>query len=155
VLFASRSSSNWHFEIDFIARTNFASNTWLKITNRIGSRLRLWWTNGVEITSTNPSILAINQLPARMSVEALMQGVRPRSRRGTQWLWTKQGMPVAATTFDLHEFYNIPFTNDFEIKLAPLLYRVDTNHSTARLVEFPPIQLKLLSSGQVERVSGE
>jgi hypothetical protein len=145
---------DWDIEIDFIAKTNFAKNTWLKITNRVGSKLQLWLTNGVELQLTNPSALAAMNLPSQTAVSNIMRNVHPSNTRGLQWWPVVQhgvvdGESYQATGFKLQSAFDISFTNDVVLQITPLIYKVETNMETAHLVEFPSVKMKLLSNGEV------
>jgi hypothetical protein len=150
--------TDWHIDIELFAQTNFEKNTWLKITNRVGSKLQLWLTNGVELKSTNSSVLAATNLPCQTTVSDIMRGVHPSNRRGSQWL-SVVGQPIAAgkfypsvTFFRLCDAFDISFTNDVVLQITPLIYKVETNGTAAHLVEFPPIKMKLLSNGKVQKL---
>jgi len=152
-----KSGKDWSVGIDLHAQTNFDKNTWLKITNRIGSKLQVWLTNGVEVTSTNQSILTAMSPLAQTTVANIMVGVRPLHTRGLQW-WPVVNKAVTAgdfgptTVFELQTDFGISFTNDIILQIAPLIYKVETNEVTAHLVEFPPIKMKLLSNGEVQKL---
>jgi hypothetical protein len=148
--------TDWQIDIELYARTNFAKNTWHKITNRFGSKLQLWLTNGMELQSTNPSVLAAMNLPEITTVSNIMHGVRPLHTRGLQW-WPVAGRGVVdgesypTTGFNLKSAFDISPTNDYVLQITPLLYEVETNEVTAHLVEFPPIKMKLMSNGDVRK----
>src|SRR5580692_8227297 len=76
-ILVEKSKTDWHIDIEFFARTNFERNAWLKTTNRVGSKLQLWLTNGMELQSTNPSVLAAMSLPTMTTVSDVMHGVHP------------------------------------------------------------------------------
>jgi hypothetical protein len=145
---------DWGVQIDFIAQTNFQERTWLKPTNRVGSKLQLWLGDNREMRSKNPDVLAATLLPVECSVSNIMRGV-PRSRRGMQWLGTPEGKLSPATKFDLRYAFDFPVTNDVVVKLTPLLYRVDDKLEKARLVEFVPFKIKLQANGEVHRIRDE
>jgi len=149
-----KEAANWSFEIDYIAQTNFPENTWLKVTNRVGSKLELL-LDGKKIQLNDAAALAAMSLPAQTTVSNIMKTLHHREH---PWLWLRfgsrspiAGESAAATTFDLKQAFGISFTNNVVLQLTPLLYRVDSNIQTARLVEFPPIKLKLLSNGDVKK----
>ena len=79
-----RQEKEWGVQIIFIGQTNFAQNNWLHITNQVGSKIRAWKTNGVEIPLKDSSALAVWTLPVQTTVSNVMRGVA-RSRRGMQW----------------------------------------------------------------------
>jgi hypothetical protein len=76
--------------------------------------------------------------------------------RGYQW-WGV-GSPVAAgegaetARFNIEDMFKVSPTNDYILKISPLLYRVGTNGIDARLVEFPPTKVFLKANGQVEKL---
>lgn len=149
--------SDWSIGIDFIAKANFTRNTWLKITNRVGSKLQLWLTNGMELQSTNSGVLAAMNLPAQTTVSEVMHGVHPSNTRGMQWLRTNptgvgSGDIASATTFSLQNAFDVSFTNDVVLQISPLIYKVETNGAIAHLVEFPPIKMKLMANGNVQKL---
>jgi hypothetical protein len=155
-LIIQKNGTEWGVDIDYLAQTNFSGVAWLMITNRVGSKPRLWLTNGMELQSTNPSVLAAMNLPSQTTVSNIMRGVRSQWRPG-QWLRGSQaglssGDNISATTFSLQSAFGISLTNDYVLQVTPLLYKVETNRETTRLVEFPPIKVKLLSSGDVEQI---
>jgi hypothetical protein len=162
-LLVLREASNWSFELSFDAQTNLSINGWLKITNRVGSKLELWLSDGKKAPIKDASAIAAMNLPAQTTVSNVWQNV-PHRWRARQWLFyfsrakgTKEGENAAATTFGLRDVFDLSFTNDVTLRVTPLLYRVDRNINgdpnieTARLVEFPPIKLKLLSNGDVQK----
>ncbi|MGA2181173.1 MAG: hypothetical protein ABSH15_16520 [Verrucomicrobiota bacterium] len=156
-LLIEKYGSDWSVEIDLYARTNFEKNAWLKITNRVGSKLQLWLTNGIELQLTNSSILAAMNLPSQTTVSNIMRGVHPSNKRGLQW-WPVVGHGVAAgesytaAGFSLQSDFDISFTNDVMLQITPLIYKVETNEVMAHLTEFPPIKMKLLSNGKVQKL---
>jgi hypothetical protein len=148
-----RGGSDWAVEIFYLARTNFPGNVWLRVTNRAGSKIKVLDQNGEERPLKEPSALSAWKLPVETKVSDVMRGVE-RPRRVLQWWKTDFTNSVAgklhsATTFGLENLYGGPFTNDYILLLAPLLYKVDTNGETAHLVEFPSLSLKLLTNGNV------
>jgi hypothetical protein len=151
-----RYGDDWLFQIDLIAQADFSRTTWLKITNRVGSKLRVWNTNGVECLMKDPSALAALTLPVDTTVPAIMRGV-DRSRQGLQWWRTnlkgvKSGKRYPVTTFGLAPQFGVGFTNDIILGMNPLIYRVDADTNAAHLIEFPAIRLKLKADGTVERL---
>jgi hypothetical protein len=147
----------WQIDINLYAQTNFLKNTWLKITNRIGSKLQLWLTNGMELPPTNPAVLAAMNLPSRTTVSDIMRNVHPSNTRGLQWLpVVGQGMVAGefytSAGFNLQSAFDVSFTNDVVLQITPLIYKVETNEITADLVEFPPIKIKLLASGEAKKI---
>lgn len=154
-----RSDTGWEVFVSYVAQIDFPARAWIKTTNRVGSKLELWQTNGVRIVSTNSDVLAAFHLPKQTTVaEIISHSVYPRHMRGYQW-W-KTGLPVRAGSggdtapFTLGSAFTISMTNDYVLKMSPLLYKVDTNAVNAQLVEFPPVKLKLKSDGHVEEIAG-
>lgn len=116
--------------------------------------MELWRTNGVAVVSTNRDVLSAFHIPKQTTVsEIISHSVYPRNKRGYQW-WSigspvKAGRGGEATFFTLESAFPILMTNDYILKISPLLYKVDTNTVNAQLVEFPAIKVKLMSSGQI------
>jgi hypothetical protein len=150
-IFVSRARTNWYVEIDMLCHSNFPTYTWLKPTNRVASKLEVWFTNGVAVVSHSPDVLAAARLPEKTTVASIMQGVE-RNRRGLQWALSIMGESRAGEAFPVASFglrpaFDIPLTNDVLLQITPVLYRVDTDKVTAHLVTFNPVRIKLLSSG--------
>lgn len=150
-------SDGWQIDILLTAQTNFPAHAWLKITNRVSSKLELWLTNGVQVLSTNFDVLDVFNLPTQTTVSNIMRhSFFPRSGRAYQW-WLV-GRPASKGAFnDLANFnlspsFEISSTNDYVLQITPLIYKVETNEETAHLVEFPPIKVKLLSNGEVQKL---
>jgi hypothetical protein len=152
VLIVEKFETDWTIEIDYIAQTNFPRNTWLRITNRVGSRLEAWSAYGTVLKSTNQAVLAAMTLPAETTVAEIMKGVRPPSIRGMQWLGTDPGLSFTAASFGLRSAFTVPVTNDLVLQITPLIYKVDTNKTTACLVEFPAIKLRLFPDGNIQKI---
>jgi len=151
------SGAGWDVEINLIAQADIPDHTWLAISNRVGSRLELWQTNGVPVISRNASALAAFHLPKLTTVSEARRGVY-RERRGGQWLGGRnpvhEGTSLAYTAvWDLQSVFDISLTNDYVLQITPLIYRVETNEMTAHLVEFPPVKVKLMANGNVQRLS--
>jgi len=157
----SGTNYNWSYDMSYIAQTNFSRNEWISITNRADARLVLWDKDGQKIPLKDRETAAAASLPLQTTVKDIKRGV-PRSRATLLWLHferdPKQKVDVAAgqsawvTSFNLGTAFASSFTNDMVLELTPLLYRVNTNIVNAKLVEFPPIKLKLHANGEVEKV---
>ncbi len=148
-----RSDTGWEVFVSYVAQIDFPARAWIKTTNRVGSKLELWQTNGVRIVSTNSDVPAAFHLPKQTTVaEIRSHSVYPWHKRGYQW-WGKEGVASgsgsAAALFTLESVFPISMTDDYVLKISPLLYKVDTSTVNAQLVEFPAITVKLMSSGQV------
>ena len=63
-----------------------------------------------------------------------------------------RGHTFAVPGFNLRSAFDQPFTNDVVLEITPLLYRVDTNGTTAHLVEFPPVTVELKADGGASRL---
>ncbi len=151
-----RADKDWSFEMIYLAQNNFPESAWLRVTNRVGSRMKVIETNGVERPLKDASALAAWQIPVDTSVSNVMQGVE-RSRRVLQWWRTGLTNSVAgklysSTTFSLIPLYETPFTNDCTLQMSPLIYRVDSSGTTAHLIEFPVMRFKLKANGTVEKL---
>lgn len=144
-------NNDWTVEIDYAAQKDFAHHSWLKITNRVGARLQLLSTNGFAVKSVNADALTVTNLPRLTSIKDVMQSV-PHRQQGYQWLHTEVGNPMFAASFRLKNIYNVSFTNDYVLKIAPLIYRVQTNGDQVYLTEFPPSTFLLRFNGSVEKV---
>jgi hypothetical protein len=151
------SGSGWDVEISLIAKADFPARSWLAISNRVGSKLELWQTNGVQIISTNADVLAAFHLPKQTTVSEALHGVY-REWRGRQW-WggrnpLNEGTSLSYTTvWSLQSYFDISPTNDYVLQITPLIYKVETNEVTAHLVEFPPIKVKLMANGNVQKLN--
>lgn len=151
-----RGNNDWYLQLNFLAENNFSRNAWLKITNRVASRIRAWDTNGVELPLKDPDALGVSTLPANTTVSNVMDGVE-RSRRGLQWWRTNvkgatAGRSYPVTTFSLGSQFGVAFTNTVILSVTPLIYKADTNNGTVHLVEFPSIRVKLSKDGTVEKI---
>ncbi|MGP8199559.1 MAG: hypothetical protein ACLQU4_08680 [Limisphaerales bacterium] len=147
---------DWFIEIDLLAKQNFSRSTWLRITNRVGAKIRGWNTNGVEMPMIDRSALAALTLPTENTVSNVMHGVE-RSRQGLQWWRTNlkgvtSGKRYPTTTFHLAKLFGVPLTNDIILSLAPLIYKVDSQTEIAHLIEFPAVRLHLKTDGTVEKL---
>lgn len=149
--------NGWEIDIALASQTNFPARTWLKVTNYVGSKLELWQTNGVQIISTNATILGAFHLPKQTKVsEILSHSFSPRNQRAYQW-WLV-GHPANewssdyTANFMLESAFDISLTNDYVLQITPLIYKVETNGVTAHLVEFPPIKVKLMANGNVQKL---
>jgi len=155
-LLIEKYGADWSIEVDYLAQTNFSRNTWLKITNRIGSRLQLCLTNGMELQSTNLGVLAAMNLPSQTTVSNVLCSI-PWRWRPAQWLRTNPtgvgiGDLATSANFSLQSAFDVSFTNDVVLQITPLIYKVETNEVTAHLIEFLPIKMKLLSNGEVQKL---
>lgn len=149
------SDRGWEIDIVLIAQTNFPPQTWLKITNRVGSKLALWQTNGTPIVSKKLDVLAAFDLPPKTAASEILN-FHPRRGRVYQW-WlvgrpAVQGSSEDIADFKLESAFGISPTNDYMLQISPLIYKVETNEVIAHLVEFPPIKIKLLSNGDVQKI---
>ena len=153
------SGEGWHVFISLRARDDIPGFTWLAITNHVGSKVELWYTNGVQVLSKNADIVNAFHLPKTTTVSEVMHSGYPRDRRGLQW-W-RAGNPAGSGTSSaytqrwiLRTAFNMSPTNDYVLKISPLVYKVETNASTAHLVEFPCVTVKLLTNGRVQAMRG-
>lgn len=143
--------------IDFLAHRDFDKYAWLKIPNHVGATLDLRRTNGEAISLKNREAITARDLPKDTTVSNIMERVRPSSWAGMQW-WktgirgTVAGETQGAATFVLNDEFNLNPTDDCVLTVAPLMYRVNTNLVTARLVEFPPIQIRISTNGVIEKI---
>jgi hypothetical protein len=160
IVLVSKQQFNWDFGVDFAGPTNVQIGTWLKITNRVGSKLELWQNDGQKLDAKDNDALAAMRLPVKTTVSEATAGIN-RRWRGGQWLrlpkrLQRNGKKMLVNTgvFNLTKVYGISFTNEVVLKLTPLLYKADTN-DMVRLVEFPPITLKLLTNGDVQKVTSQ
>lgn len=152
----SKNDSNWRVGVDLLAHTNFAADAWLKTTSRIGCRIELWTAEGIQVVSSNSDVLAAMAAPSQTTVSNILRSI-PRRWRSSQWWRTgargsRAGETYLLSAFDLQSAFSIPLTNDVAVRLVPLIYEVETNKVSARLVEFPPIKLKLMSGGEVRQI---
>lgn len=152
--------NGWEIDIRFTSQTNFPAHTWLKVTNYVGSKLELWQTNSVQIISTNADVLGAFHLPRQTKVSEIMRHsfISPNKRAYRWWLVGRpayEGASDYTANFMLESAFDISLTNDYLLQITPLIYRVETNEVTARLVEFPPIRVKLMANGNVQRIEGK
>lgn len=155
-IFITHSRTDWHIDITYIAQTNFANYAWLNVSNRVGSKLQLCLTNGMEVPPKSPDAFGALYLPATTTVSNVMAGSWiPRRQRAAQWLmhWgAKIGESEQAVTFSLRNAFGDSVTNDVVLQIAPIIYRVDADRTTAHLVEFPGIKINLKSDGKIEKL---
>ena len=152
-----RSGEGWNVFISLRARDDIPGFTWLAITNHVGAKVELCRTSGVRVLSKNADIVNAFHLPKRTTVSEVMHGGYPRDRRGLQW-W-RAGNPAGAGSTSpymqrwvLQSAFDMSPTNDYVLRISPLLYKVETNVVTAHLVEFPPISIKLTADGHVQQI---
>jgi hypothetical protein len=151
-LLLEKTGAGWAVEIDYIAKTNFSKYSWLKINNSVGAKLQAWSDVGTMLLQKNPAGLTVTDPPASTTVSNIMHSVHPSSKRGLQWLWTEPGTMSGATAFSLQTYYDIPQSSNVIVQLEPLLYKVNSDGVTADLIGFPPIRLKILSTGDVQKI---
>src|SRR5690606_4973578 len=108
-------------------------------------------TNGFEVKPVNLDAVTVTNLPILTSVKDMMRSI-PHRQKGLQWLHTEVGNPMFATSFRLKNIYKVSFTNDYILKIAPLIYRVQTNGDQLHLTEFPSSAFLLRVDGSVEKV---
>lgn len=154
----SPSQGGWDVLLWCIAVKDWPGRSWLKTTNRVGAELELWQSNGAQLVSKNPDVLAAFHLPKQTTVsDIILHSPYPRHMRGYQW-WSVTRTPIKAGSgaetgkISLQSAFKISVTNDYVLRIVPLLYRVDTNMVAAHLVEFPAIKIKLEASGRVENI---
>ena len=150
-------SAGWDVCINLLAQEDFPGHMWLAISNRVGSRVELWRTNGTQVLSKDADVLNAFHLPKHTTVSEIVQGVHPRNKRGMQW-W-RLARPTRAqtsaqyrTVWTLQSAFEMSPTNDYVLKISPLIYKVETNEVTAHLVEFPHIAIKLMTDGRAQRI---
>jgi hypothetical protein len=153
-----REGIEWSLSLELSAygQTDFQRFPLLEITNRVGSKLELWQTNGVPVVSTNVDVLAAFNLPKQATVSEIMRGM-PLRRSALYW-WRgsinpRVKMMPFTTIWSLQSYFDISPTNDYVLQITPLIYKVETNEVTAHLVEFSPIKVKLLANGNVQKLS--
>jgi hypothetical protein len=151
-VFLERKGMDWSIAIEYSARINWGRNTWLLPTNRAISTLELWQTNGVPVVSKNPDVVAALHPAGETTVSNIINSVRPSNLRGHQWLRIPAGSVTGEAIFTLQWAFGRPCTNDCVLQITPFIYRSDTNLVNARLLEFPPIKVKLLSNGRVQKI---
>jgi hypothetical protein len=151
----NRSESGWDVDIIMRAQIDCPAKTWLKVTNTVGSELRLFETNGLQIDSTNPAVLAAFHLPEQAAVADILSY---HSRRGRIYQWwgagraVSAGVPGETANFKLESVFSLSPTNEYVLDVTPLLYKVTTNGAAADLVEFPPVKIKLMPNGRVSKI---
>lgn len=150
---------DWVIDLEFVAQTNFPENAWLKTTNRLGSRLRLWRGDGSEVLSGSKAVLSALSIPTQSTVSNILAGAPTRLSRlrlwlplGPQWGGHDVGRRVPSAQFSLRDAFDVTFTNNFVLQITPLLYRVDEKVENAQLLQFPPIRIELLSNGVAQKL---
>ena len=159
VVFIGHSPAGWDLAIGLLPLENFPERTWLAITNHVRAKVEIWRTNGVQVLSTNADVVNAFRLPKRTAVlDVFRNSGYPRHMRVLQW-W-RGGAPILAGKWAPYgtdwwrpeSAFDMSPTNDYVLKISPLIYRVDTNRVTAHLVEFRPIAIKLMPSGRVQEI---
>ena len=155
-IFITYSQETWLLWIARLALTNAPRWTWLATTNYVGSKVELWDASGIQVASAKADITNAFRLPHHVTVsEILHESGYPRHMRGMQWRPsgpTFAGTLVAHTQrWDLESAFAMSPTNDYVLKVTPLIYKAGTNW-TAELVEFPRIVIKLMSGGTVQQI---
>jgi hypothetical protein len=151
-----RYSDNWTIQIDFQASSSLPAQTWLRITNRVDSKVALWSTNGVAIPLKDSTAIAVNDLPTQSEAANVLRGVS-RSRRGGQW-WPSAAVAVKAddiypmATFSLGNTFGFSLTNDVILSLAPLMYGTKPGSQLLTLVEWPTNHYRLNANGTVQEI---
>jgi len=149
-------SCGWDIDIQLAAETNYPARVWLRITNQVGSQLELQRTNGSAVASTNVDALAAFHLPLRTTVSEIMQHSSiPRDRRAYQW-WlvghaARVGDYYETALFKLESVFPICLTNDYVLRVTPLIYKAETNDNSVNLIKFPPVKIRIYSNGDVRK----
>jgi hypothetical protein len=159
-LLISKQQNNWDFAIDFTGPTNVPRNDWLKVPNRVGSKIELWLNDGRKLEPTDADARGAMNLPAQTTVGEATSGINRRWRSG-QWVRIpghlgRNGQRLFAQTgsFELSKIFGASFTNDVKLKITPVLYKRESN-DVVRLVEFPPITMDLMTNGDVQKVTSQ
>jgi hypothetical protein len=151
----NRSQSGWDVDISLRAQVDCPAKTWLKVTNIVGSKLRLCQTNGFQIVSTNPAVLDAFHLPEQTAVSNIL-GFHFRRGRVYQWWGAgrpgNEGILDYTANFKLESVFDVSPTNEYILEVTPLIYRVGTNEAVANLVEFPPVKIMLLPNGEAKKI---
>src|SRR5882724_9032695 len=106
---------DWRIGIDLVAQTDFPTHSWLKILHPTGAKLRVWMTNGVEVSAATTNAPA-GTLPPKTAVSNILNSVY-RRYRGAQW-WpggnfkASTGESFLLSGFKLGSVFDYPFTND-------------------------------------------
>jgi hypothetical protein len=152
----TREPFDWGFEIELTAQREFEPFSWLKVPGRFGSRLQLWRDDQTEIRPKT-NVVAVMNPPATDTVSNLLHSAIHPRWRGDQW-WPGGSMKAPVTDschlsgFNLRSVFDLPFTNDVVLQITPLIYRANTNQTTANLVELPPTKIKLSANGTVRKM---
>jgi hypothetical protein len=149
--------SGWNICVGFNAQLDFPSRTWLKVTNQVWAKLKLFYTNGTELISKSSDLRNAFYIPIRTTVEEIrFHTSYGKNRRAYQWLnvgdAVTAGYMESTGDFDLGLAFNMPTTNDYLLKVSPLIYKVETNLVDVHLIEFPEIRILLKSNGSGEQV---
>lgn len=151
----TRLNDQWIIQTTFIALEALRPNSWLKTTNRVGAKLKLTSNDGRTIPLVDSSAAAAWNLPVQANVSDIMAGVK-RGQRVLLW-WpassrtTAAGKKFPAAVFDLSCFESA-ITNDVKLEMTPLMYKVEANHKTAHLVDFPPVRVELKTNGSLTQL---
>ena len=142
----TKTDSDWDVAVGFFPADRPRYH-WLKPTNDYCSELRLWLSDGSEVRSQNPKLLAAMRLPP----EIVVTNRALSSSEAEPWLTIVELNRVAQ--FSLRSAFDIAYTNDVALQITPLLYRVDVTSTRAHLVHLPPLRVKLLPDGSVQRLT--
>jgi hypothetical protein len=79
------------------------------------------------------------------------------SWRGSQWWPASHGRIIVgeshpATVFDLQGVYGTLFHKDVILEMTPLIYQVETNGQSARLISFPVVRVRLQKDGTIKKL---
>lgn len=145
-----------YIQINYKVLTNTPRNTWLMISNKVGSKLAMWQTNGEALPLIDPSAKAAYDLPVESTVKQATLGINRRFRPQQWWGGPEETLRtqkvVAATGFRLKTCFGVVFTNDVVLSVNPLMYHVSPNHETVHLVEFPTIRIALGKDGTIQQL---
>lgn len=151
IILTSTPVTNLEITISFTVESNIPGYHWLKITNEVGAKIRLWKTNGVEVPLKDASANAAWGLPLKTTVSNVMKGIAPERRAQ---LWWASAEPTPSKTyygysFLLEPLFGIRLTNDVILDLRPLMYQASRSNLNVQLVEFPPIKITVKPNGDI------
>lgn len=152
IILSDMPDGNVRLSIDFLTQSNLVGGNWLKVANKVGARVSLWETNGIEISIKDSSAQAAWKLPSKSTVSNVMEGI-PTSKRAGQW-WSPSwpGEQLTAYDFVLAPLLGAPATNDVIVDLVPLMYKTSTNSLSVQLIEFPAIYFRVKPNGDIEKL---
>jgi hypothetical protein len=155
---------NWAVYIQFTSTHPVEGEWWSCIANKLGSRLRVWMTNGVEVFSKDPDVESAMHQPNQVIMSDLYFQVT-RLNHPPITLFHLDISPDAVTgayMFQLGKVFPLESNHEYVVELTPMLYgaklnssklksfgEILTNRITTDLIKFSPIMVRLETNGAV------